>query len=360
MTRRRFAALSLAFPAVLRAAPAPGLQERLEEVRARHGVPALGGGVISDKGLLRSAATGVRKAGGTTPVTSADLWHYGSMTKAMTAALLGTFVAAGKCLWDDKITDLLPALTDKATAEARTITLRHLLSHRSGLPANLEFWGRLPVAGNRPEIVRQVLSKKLLSKPGEKFLYSNIGYVVAGAVAERLGGGLWENVITARLFKPLGMTMGFGGTGTPGQEDQPWPHLENGKPRPSNGPDADNPPSLGPAGTCHGTLAEYAKFVADQLRGSNGKKALLPAALYQEMHTPAPGEEYAFGWIATRRPWAGGMAYSHNGSNNMNYSTVWLAPDKNFAVVAVCNMGGDKAGKACDDACGVLIGDALA
>lgn len=364
MTRRKFASLTLALPAFARThaadnAAAAALKPQLEEIRAKFKLPALTGGIVTPGGLTKSAATGLRKAGGSTPVGDADLWHYGSMTKGMTAALLGTFVAAGKLTWDAKLTDLLPDLTSRALPGVRTITLRHLLTHRSGLPANTA-WGRMPLPGNRPEIVRHVVSQKLLFDPGEKYLYSNVGYVVAGVVAERLGGGMWEKVITERLFKPLGMKMGFGGVGTKGQEDQPWPHFEDGKPRSSNGTEADNPLSLGPAGTCHGALAEYAKFVADHLLGATGKKALLPAGIYTDLHTPQKGEDYALGWQAAERPWAGGTVYTHNGSNNMNYSTVWMAPAKNFAVVAACNRGGDQSALALDAACDVLISMALA
>jgi CubicO group peptidase (beta-lactamase class C family) len=359
MTRRRFGFLATAaWPALSLAADdkPEDLKRRLEEIRVKHDVPALTAGLVTGKGLVRSAAAGVRRAGGSTPVGDADLWHYGSMTKAMTAMLLGTYVAGGKLKWDATLAQLLPDLVSKATPKARSITLRHLLTHRSGLPANLEHWGRMPVAGNRPEIVRRETARELLSEPGSTYLYSNVGYVVAGVVAERLGGGLWERVITERLFKPLSMKMGFGGTGTKGREDQPWPHFEDGKPRPSNGADADNPPSLGPAGTCHGTLAEYAKFVADQLQGSVGKKALLPANIYTDLHTPPSGADYALGWRVAERDWAGGTVLNHTGSNTMNYSVIWMAPAKGFAVVAASNRGGDKTAAACDEACSLLIG----
>jgi CubicO group peptidase (beta-lactamase class C family) len=199
------------------------------------------------------------------------------------------------------------------------------------------------------------LQRELRSEPGTAYLYSNLGYVVAGVVAEKLGGGLWEKVIEERLFKPLGMKMGFGGTGTLGQEDQPWPHGSDGQPMPRNGPEMDNPPELGPAGTCHGALAEYAKFLADYLRGAAGKKALLPQSIYTDLATPSAGVDYALGWSIPARDWAGGTALNHAGSNTMNYALTWMAPLKGFAVVACCNQGGPKAAAACDEACGALI-----
>jgi len=358
MNRRRFVLLSaMALPGFARGAKdeAAALAPLLEEIRNRRGVPALTGGFVTHDGLQFSAATGMRKAGGTTPVTGTDLWHLGSLTKAMTATLLGTFVMRGRLKWDAKLSDLLPDLMEKATREARQITVRHLLTHRSGLPANREQWGSLPVAGNRPEIVRLECARPLLSRPGSTYLYSNLGYMMAGVIASRLGGGLWEKVIRERLFSPLGMKAGFGGTGTPGKEDQPWPHGSDGRPMPANGPAMDNPTSLGPAGTCHAALAEYAKFIADHLRGAAGKKALLPAGLYQDLHTPPEGADYAFGWKTTRRAWAGGLTLTHNGTNTMNYAVVWMAPNKAFAAIAACNQGGKRAASACDDVCSLLV-----
>jgi CubicO group peptidase (beta-lactamase class C family) len=330
------------------------LRPLFDEICKKRGVPAVAGGLITVDGLQHSAAAGVRKAGGRTPVTDSDLWHLGSMTKAMTATLVATFVMENKLKGDAKLVDFLPNLMEKASAQARGITVRQLLTHRSGLPANANWEGFL-LARNRAEIVRKECAKPLLSEPGTTYLYSNLGYMTAGVITQRLGGAEWEKVITSRLFKPLGMKAGFGGLGTPGKEDQPWPHGADGKPMPMNGPATDNPPSLGPAGTCHASLAEYAKFVADHLRGSTGGKALLTPALYTDLHTPPKDADYAMGWQVMERDWAGGTVLRHNGSNEMNFAVVWMAPKKGFAVVAACNQGGGAGEKACDDVCTVLL-----
>jgi hypothetical protein len=58
--------------------------------------------------------------------------------------------------------------------------------------------------------------------------------------------------------------------------------------------------------------------------------------------------------MVVERPWAGGTALTHSGSNTMWFCTVWMAPKKGFAVLAVCNAGGDTAAAACDEVCSVL------
>jgi CubicO group peptidase (beta-lactamase class C family) len=208
----------------------------------------------------------------------------------------------------------------------------------------------------REMTVKTATSTPPLSSPGTTYLYSNLGYVIAGAMAERVTNQSWEDLITQILFQPLGMSgVGFGGTGTPGQIDQPWPHGADGTPMPTNGPTVDNPPVLGPAGTVHGTLADWAKYGADQLLGARGQRALLQPDTYKKLHTPPFGGDYALGWITVERPWGGGKVLTHVGSNTMNYAVVWVAPPRDFAVLVCTNQGGDAAARACNEAAGALI-----
>ena len=359
MQRRQFLAL---FPATAIAADRPPDPHRpeidriLEPIRTTNGVPALAAGIVTPKGLIASGVCGFRKRGSDNPATPHDLWHLGSMTKAMTATLLATWVQHGKLAWDDPIGKFLAPLLKGSTPEFPAITLRQLLSHRSGLPANPPRWQDFPSAGNRPDLLRSQSRKPLAHAPGSSFLYSNLGYLTAGLVAESLGQQLWESLLTERIAKPLGMTIGFGGTGTPGQIDQPWPHLANGTPTGTNGPAIDNSPSLGPAGTCHASLASYALFAADQLKGAAGTDgSLLPAPLYKDLQTPSADPHYALGWYRHERPWAHGPALAHTGSNTMNSFAAWLAPSRSFGVIAATNQGGKNGSTACDLACSALI-----
>jgi hypothetical protein len=129
----------------------------------------------------------------------------------------------------------------------------------------------------------------------------------------------------------------------------------SGQPTPNNGPAVDNPEVMGPAGTVHYSLSDWAKFVGDQLRGDRGERALLRTESYKHLHTPAFGGDYASGLLVTERPWGGGTVLTHAGSNTMNYAVVWLAPKRDFAVLVCTNQGGDSASKGTDEAAAVLI-----
>jgi CubicO group peptidase (beta-lactamase class C family) len=332
--------------------------ELLKPILQKADMPAMAGALVTSDGLVAFGATGVRKRGADTAVTAVDLWHLGSDTKAMTATLIAKLVEQRKLAWDTTVAQVFPELQDKFHADLKVVTVQQLLSHRSGLPANLSLTEYLgdDVVQLRRRAVERELAKPPQSAPGSKFEYSNLGYIVTGAMVEKLTGKSWEENMEEHVFGPLKMTsVGFGGTGTRGKVDQPWGHLATGGPVPGNGPAVDNPPVMGPAGRVHCTIQDWSKFVADLLRGMSGKPALLPGDSYKTLTTPPFDGEYALGWGVTQRDWAGGLALQHSGSNTMNYATVWVAPGRDFAILVCTNQGGDGAAMACDAAVGALI-----
>ena len=147
---------------------------------------------------------------------------------------------------------------------------------------------------------------------------------------------------------------GFGGLGTKGETDQPWGHLSGGRAVRENGPAVDNPPVLGPAGTVHCTIRDWARFIADFLRGARGESALLKPATYEVLLRPPYGGDYALGWSMVERSWGGGTVLNHCGCNTMYYANAWLAPKRDFAVLVCANQGLD-AFAATDEAAGQLI-----
>jgi len=301
--------------------------------------------LITDQGLQKIAAIGTRKWGTDSPVTINDQWHLGSDTKAMTATLAAILVEEGRLKWTTTVTEVFPDFADSFNSGFRDVTLLQLLSHEAGLPADLNYatiGQSISVRDQRLQAVRMALHDKPLSAPGTQYLYSNVGYIIVGAMIERVTGMDWETAITQDVFIPLKMgSVGFGGLGTPGMIDQPWGHLGVGKPVAFNGPDADNPPVLGPAGRVHSTIQDWGLFIADQLRGARGEPGLLSLESYQMLQNPHFGGDYALGWIVVNRDWAGGKALAHTGSNTMYLADVWIAPEKDFAILVCTNEGLD-------------------
>lgn len=336
----------------------------LAEACGSSGVPAMAAAVVRGSGLERVAAAGYRKRGAAAAATLDDLWHLGSDTKAMTAILAATYVDEGKLRWDSTVAEVFPELAGSFRREYAGVTLSALLSHRSGLPENLGYGYIANSADPREQrlsVVKKAFSSRPANAPGSSFQYSNLGYITAGAMLERVGGADWETLIRLRIFEPLGMeSAGFGGLGRPGRIDQPWGHRDlSSKPGPE-GADIDNPPVLGPAGRVHCSIQDWAKFIADQLRGARGEGKLVSPESYryvQEAHyAPETSEAvgYALGWAIVDRDWAGGKALSHAGSNTYYYCVAWLAPERDFALLVCANAGLDAAA-AVDSATGRII-----
>jgi CubicO group peptidase (beta-lactamase class C family) len=328
----------------------PKLEELFGRIRDQYGLPALGGAIVDSGGVRAKAAVGIRKKGADAAATADDLWHMGSDTKAMTATMIAALVERGRLSWDTTLAAVFPDM--RLPAEAGAITLLELLTHRAGLPHDTE-WRAISRAGSLVEqrrvAVARLGSTALLSGPGSAYSYSNWGYVVAAAMAEKVTGESYEELMAEIVFGPLQMkSAGYGAAGTPGKTDQPWAHTAGGQPIQD-----DNPLVMAPAGCVHCSLDDWGRFIADQLRGAEGKPALLRPESYARLHSPPSGGDYAMGWLVLDRPWGGGRVFTHTGSNTMNMAVVWMAPARDFAVLVVCNQG--ERGKACDDAASGLI-----
>jgi CubicO group peptidase (beta-lactamase class C family) len=336
------------------------LRSLLEKARARHDVPALGLGMIRQDREPFVGVVGVRKRGTDVAVTSTDQWHLGSNTKPLTALLIALLIDEGLLDWGTPLDEIFPDLADKWKADMRKITPAHLLTHTSGLPgtgpllAFLLFPGKGPAIRDRERIVQSLEKVPLTAKPGEKYDYSNLGYVVLGAIIDKRGKAPWEEQLEKKLIQPLGIQeWGLGPLVKKEGLVQPWPHQNNGKPAP---PDdvMDNPPVMNSAGRVRLSIADYQRFLAETLKLARGEKGLLKPATAQKMFTnPYPVSPHSLsGWLGFRKePDAKGLVLGHDGSNTFNYCSTVLVPDQNLALCVLTNQGGpDGPGaKACQE-----------
>jgi CubicO group peptidase (beta-lactamase class C family) len=354
----------LMVPAAVRAADpsTKDVSALLAPVVEKHQLPGMAGAVVRDGKTVAVGVAGVRTRGKPDEITAADRFHIGSDTKAMTALLCGILVDEGKLKWNQTLGKTFPELKKSMHRQYQDVTLEQLLTHRGGAPGAIEkddLWGQLWQHKGSPTSARRLLVQGVTAKPpeaapGEKFIYSNAGYSIAGYMAEKVTGKSWESLMRDKIFRPLGMTTaGFGAPGTPAKNDQPRGHKTDGTPV-EPGPGADNPVAIGPAGIVHCSIGDWARFAAANL--PSRKVQLVKPETLKKLHTPAAGlPPYAMGWIvAGGQPWAGGPALTHAGSNTMWFAVVWLAPEKDFAVLVACNQANDTA---CNDAVLALIAD---
>ncbi|MEM7710918.1 MAG: serine hydrolase domain-containing protein [Pseudomonadota bacterium] len=296
------------------------LATRAEDAATLISDPAIPAGVVA---VWTPEATSVDVAGdrfiGGPAVERGDPWHVGSLGKAMTATLAARLVANGVISWDARAGDVL-----RAPAPWADVTLAQFLTHRSGMAPNLATWRSLLRPG-RDAYVRAMLRREPAGRRGD-FLYSNAGYVIAGAMMEAATGRSWEDLIAAEVFEPLGMSGAGFGSPDPG----PRGHRNGAAVAP--GWRADNLPAMGPAGAVHLPADDMLRFLAAH---ASRDPDFLPSALWDRLH--APVGDYAMGWNVAED------GLSHLGSNTLWFAGMRVA-DGAAAFVAV--NSGDAAARA--------------
>lgn len=324
------------------------------------GAVALGGAVWRNSQSVWQGQAGRRNFGTDTPIGHDDLWHLGSNTKAMTAALWARLIEQGKVVRDMPVADAVAAgrMDIRVHEGWHNRTVEDFMRHRAGLldPAYINFlWLFSSQADKRPLPEQRLsLAKAILEAAPEgplgTYAYGNANYILAGALIEAVTGEPWEAVMQRDLFTPLGITSA--GFGAP-QGDQPQGHARSAagpKPVLSSTSSADNPAALGPAGTVHMSLADYGRFL---------DAMMVPGWLSQDsldyLHTALSGEGYALGWGALgARPWAKGPVLMHTGSNTMWFAVVVVDPVGKLAVVTVSNDGHNG-----ENGCMTLLGEII-
>lgn len=340
----------------------------LAPILEKSGLPALGAAIVTSDGLEAIGAVGLRSSSANERVTASDQWHLGSCTKAMTATLVARLIARGDLSWDTTVGDVfgesMPAM-DPAWSE---VTIEMLLCHRSGASLNLDpaIWQKLESSGGTPREQRLAFARDGLAHAPDapvnsRTTYSNAGFMIAGAMIEEIENATWEELMQREVFGPLGMNdSGFGAPGTPDRLDQPLGHTraESGwRPIPL-GPDADNPAVVGPAGTVHATLGDWARFARAHLRGERGDESFLKSADWESLHAlPEIDWSYSPGWMVTEAEWADGKLLRHLGSNTYWVCEISLAPKQDVAVLIVTNVGDDAAEKPFAETLAALVAD---
>lgn len=335
------------------------ITEALEKLRREYNLPAISAAVVSADKILASGAVGVRIVGKPDRVTVNDRFHIGSVGKSMTATMIAVLVERGKISWNTTPADVFPELKDQIHPSLRTITLEQLLSHRAGIQPfeKDEEVDKLPKFTGGPSEVRRAFAEFLLrreaSSPVGEHKYSNGGYAIAAAMAERAAGRNWESLMRKLLFRPLDLkSAGFGWPART-HPNEPWGH-QGGDPvfTPHSPNDKYQlEPFTAPAGDIHLSILDLARYAQVHLGGLNGQAKLLNAATFEKLHQPIG--EYALGWNAQQI--AGLPASTHSGSAGTFYAGIMVYPKKNIAVVIAINASGKGVNEARNKLYGILL-----
>ena len=333
----------------------------VESIRKEFGLPGIAAAVVLTDGTIVKAVAGARIAGKSDAVTFEDNFHLGSVGKSMTATMIATLVEDGELRWNTTVADVFKVIGAKIHPSLRAVTLEQLLSHRGGIPPfedeKESVWLALPKLKGTSTEVRYAFTEWILARgaasPVGEHLYSNAGYCIAAAMAERVTGQSWETLMKERLFKRADLKSGGHGWPANGRADQPWGHREKDGVFEPHAPNDDYQlePFIDPAGDIYLNIGDYAKYALLHLRGLRGKPAVLKAETFKKLHEPIG--DYALGW--NRQMVRDLPASTHSGSAGTFYAGIMVYFEKDIAIVIQINASGGKVNTARNKLYGVLL-----
>ncbi|MBV9880472.1 MAG: serine hydrolase, partial [Gemmatirosa sp.] len=311
--------------------------------------------VVLDGRVVMAAGYGVRTLGRAEPVTGHTLFQIASNTKAFTTAVLATLVDDGTLAWDDRVTRHLPWFELADPYVTRALTVRDLLTHRSGLGLGA---GDLLWYGSdypRDTVLWRLRHARLATSFRSAYAYDNVLYTAAGRVAGAAAGTTWERLVTERIFGPLGMRETYPGVrGVPNDAERATPHaVVDGR---LQVVPVDTTDEVAPAGGILTSVSDLARWMTVQLdsgrvRGSAGVRLWSQARTAElwsgQTVLPATANTgglaalvpnfnlYGLGWFL--RDYRGGKVVTHTGEKAGMTSRLVLVPSRKLGIVVLTN-----------------------
>ncbi|MFF0248200.1 serine hydrolase [Streptosporangium sandarakinum] len=304
---------------------------RLAELIARFEVPGAGLAFLHE-GEVHEFAAGVLNTATGVDVTTDSLFQIGSVTKVWTATQIMLLVERGELTLDTAVAEVLPEFRVADPEVSRTVTIRHLLTHTSGIDGDLFLdTGRGDDCVEK--YVRACADLTQNHPLGATQSYCNSGFTIAGRVIERLTGKVWDAALREQVIEPLGLThtwtlpedvLRFRGA---------MGHMD-GRPAPVWGLMR----SAGPAGLICARPADVVAFARAHL----GAELLAdPRAMWEpQVDIPNPytmGRQWGVGWILDE--WQGRRVLSHGGNTIGQAAMLWVVPETETVVCVLANGG---------------------
>ena len=259
----------------------PSILKALDDFQV-HGVSI---GIVSEGQLVYAKGFGWRDEEKRLPATADTVYSIGSCSKAFTSFLAGTLVDEGLINWDQRIIDIYPEFRLWDGHATLNLTMRDLLTHRSGMPQHDLMWYNSSTL-TRLEVMRRLRYLKPACDIRERYQYNNLMYLVAGFSMEYLMARPWEELVSDRILNPLGMNhTSFRIADMQQEPDFAVPYIET---RGALKKMAISDISLiGPAGGINSNVTDLSRWVQMHLNGGMwGQKSLISPSILQDMHAP--------------------------------------------------------------------------
>ncbi len=326
-----------------------GFDDVVADAMKKFEVPGMAIAIVKNKEVIYAKGFGHRDVERQLPVTADTLFAIGSSSKAFTTFVLGTLVDEGRIEWDKPVRNYIPWFKLYDPSMTERLSVRDLVTHRSGLPRHDLVWY------NNYDATRESLARRLAYlEPSadlrEKWQYNNLMYLTAGYLTEVITGKTWEEAVRARVLDPLGMKRtNFSVNDSQKDSDFAQPYgkrdgkIEKLPFRPIT--------NVGPAGSINSSVNEMARWVVAHINGGKfGDKKVAEAATVDDMHRPymttgassefpeIVGGEYALGWFVDT--YRGHRRVQHGGNIDGFSANVVLFPKDGVGMVALTNLNG--------------------
>lgn len=328
--------------------PLQNLDSYIEQVRQDWDVPGVAIAIVKDGSVVWAKGYGVTQVGEGDPVNEETLFAIGSCTKAFTSTALALLIEENQLSLDDYVTDYLSdfKLFDPAVTEQ--LTIRDLLSHRTGLTrADLLWYG---TEYSRQEVLHRLRYLKPTWDFRSQYGYQNIMFLAAGEVIPSLLGKSWDEFTYERLFHPLGMKR----TTTSIKDFEKLtnvasPHVKiNQEVKSVPWRNIDN---IGPAASINSNAIEMAQWIKFHLKkGQNNNQQLIDPKLIEMMYQAqidvpcsnqaeypmTSGVSYGLGWFL--HDYKGHQVVEHGGAIDGMSALVTMIPEEKLGIVILTNM----------------------
>ncbi|HEU0176806.1 MAG TPA: serine hydrolase [Blastocatellia bacterium] len=326
-----------------------GFDDVVSDAMKKFEVPGMAIAIVKNKEVIYAKGFGLRDVEKQLPVTADTLFAIGSSSKAFTTFVLGTLVDEGKIEWDKPVRNYIPWFKLYDPSMTERLTVRDLVTHRSGLPRHDLVWYN-NLDASRESLVRKLAYLEPSADLREKWQYNNLMFLTAGYLTEVITGKSWEDAVRDRALNPLGMKRtNFSVNDSQKDSDFAQPYGKRGDKveklpfRPIT--------NIGPAGSINSSVNEMARWVIAHLNGGKyGDKKIAEAATVDDMHRPymttgassefpeIVGGEYAMGWFVDT--YRGHRRVEHGGNIDGFSANVVLFPKDDVGMVALTNLNG--------------------
>jgi CubicO group peptidase (beta-lactamase class C family) len=316
-------------------------------------IPGASVAIVHNGRVVYAQGYGTKELGKNDPVTADTLFQIASTSKAFTTTALAMLATEKKLAWDDPVRKHLEYFHLSDVCADSQVTLRDIVSHRTGLRRHDELWDNTPLT--REDVVRRMGSVGLTKPFRTAYQYQNIMFIAAGEVVTNTSGMSWDDFVRTRIFKPLGMTRTV-------ISDAEWTasadraigysyEWKSGRVYPQRPIDTT---TIGAGGAIKSSARDMANWVRFQLaNGAVDQRQLVDPQLLEETKTPqtvvrmenltrdANPEShvmsYGMGWVL--QDYRGELLVSHAGALNGFRTHVDLLPERNSGFVIMINAG---------------------